>query len=107
MKNKKKIPYFLRYLPAVLVFAAIITITVAALNDINKTTEKESLSIVENSVRRAIITCYANEGSYPNNIDYLKENYGLYISEDYIVYYDIFASNIMPKITVVRKQVNE
>lgn len=107
MKNKKKIPYFLRYLPAVLVFAAIITITVTALNDINKTTEKESLSIVENSVRRAVITCYANEGSYPNNIDYLKENYGLYISEDYIVYYDIFASNIMPKITVVRKQVNE
>ncbi len=107
MKNKKKIPYFLRYLPAVLVFAAIITITVAALKDINKTTEKESLSIVENSVRRAVITCYANEGSYPNNIDYLKENYGLYISEDYIVYYDIFASNIMPKITVVRKQVNE
>ncbi len=107
MKNKKKIPYFLRYLPAVLVFAAIITITVTALKDINKTTEKESLSIVENSVRRAVITCYANEGSYPNNIDYLKENYGLYISEDYIVYYDIFASNIMPKITVVRKQVNE
>lgn len=107
MKVKKNMPLFLKYLPTVLVFILIIVIVVIATNDINKNTESESLSIVENSIRRAAITCYAQEGSYPKDIDYLKDNYGLYLSDDYIVYYDMFASNIMPNITVFRKQVTE
>lgn len=107
MKIEKKMPYFLKYLPTVLVFAIIIVIVVIAMNDVNKTTESESLSIVENSIRRAAIICYAQEGSYPQSIEYLEENYGLYLSDEYIVYYDIFASNIMPTVTVFRKQVTE
>lgn len=107
MKIEKKMPFFVKYLPTVLVFAAIIVIAVIAMNDVNKTTESESLTIVENSIRRAAITCYAQEGSYPESIEYLKENYGLYLSDDYIIHYDVFASNIMPTITVFRKQVTE
>ncbi len=107
MKIKKTMPFFIKYLPTVLVFALIIVIAIAATRDIGKNTEAESLSIVENSIRRAAITCYAQEGSYPQSIDYLKENYGLYLSDDYVVHYDIFASNIMPNITVIRKQVTE
>ena len=52
-----------------------------------------------------MITCYAQEGRYPESIEYLKENYQLHISDDYDVYYDIFAENIMPDVRVVRKQV--
>lgn len=107
MKIEKKMPFFLKYLPTVLIFALIIVIVAVATNDINKNTESESLSIVEKSIRRAAITCYAQEGSYPESIDYLKENYELYLSDDYIVHYDMFASNIMPNIAVFRKQVTE
>lgn len=107
MKIEKKLPFFIKYLPTVLIFALIIIIVAIAINDVNKNTESESLSIVERSIRRAAITCYAQEGSYPESIDYLKENYGLFLSDEYIVHYDIFASNIMPNITVFRKQVTE
>ena len=89
-----------------LVFLAVVIILVLAVSDVSRTSNEESLSIAENNIRRAVITCYAQEGRYPESIDYLKENYGLYVSDDYIVYYDIFASNIMPNITVVRKQVS-
>lgn len=106
MKIKKSLMPFIRCIPAVLVFALIIVLAVIGVNDIDKNADSEGLSLTEKSIKRAVITCYAQEGSYPESIEYLKENYGLHISDDYIVNYDIFASNIMPEIQVMRKQVN-
>ena len=106
MKLYRKKHVFLRHLPAMLIFLAVVIILVLAVSDVSRTSSDESLTIAENSIRRAVITCYAQEGRDPESIDYLKENYGLYVSDDYIVRYDIFASNIMPDITVIRKQVD-
>lgn len=106
MKLYRKKHVFIRHLPAMLIFLAIVVILVLAVSDVSKTSSDESLTIAENSIRRAVITCYAQEGRYPESIDYLKENYGLYVSDDYIVRYDMFASNIMPDIMVIRKQVS-
>lgn len=106
MKLKYGFHPFVRYIPAVIVFLLIFLIVIFALADVNNTSVNEGLTITENSVRRAVITCYAQEGSYPPDIEYLKENYGLRISDEYSVRYDIFASNIMPNIMVVRKQVD-
>lgn len=56
----------------------------------------------ENAVKRAVLTCYALEGAYPENYDYLEENYGISVNTDrYIIHYEIFASNIMPDISVL------
>lgn len=103
MKLYQKKHTFLRNLPAILIFIAVVIILVMALSDVSETSGKESLTIAENSIRRAVITCYAQEGRYPSNIDYLKENYGLYVSDDFLVTYNIFADNIMPEIFVVKK----
>ena len=106
MKLKSKNHPFVRYIPTVIIFLLAVFILIFAVADINSTSEQEGLAITENSIRRAVIACYAEEGSYPPDIDYLKDNYGLKISEKYVVYYNIFANNIMPDITVARKQVN-
>ena len=38
----------------------------------------------------------------PPSVEYLEENYGIQIDHDkYNVFYDGFASNIMPEITVI------
>ena len=59
---------------------------------------------VEESVRRAAVTCYAMEGIYPPDLDYLQWHYGLQVDEKhYDVFYEVFGSNIMPDITVVEK----
>lgn len=57
---------------------------------------------IRESVYRAAMTCYACEGAYPESFEYLCENYGVSVDpQDYAVYYEVFASNIMPEITVV------
>ena len=59
----------------------------------------------EESIRRAAVTCYAVEGIYPPDLDYLRRHYGLQVDEKhYDVFYEVFASNIMPDITVVEKE---
>ena len=103
MKLYKKEHALLKSLPSILVITAVVIILVLAVSDVSRTSYEESLNIAENSIRRAVITCYAQEGRYPESIEYLKENYGLYISDDYEVHYDIFSSNIMPEIIVFRK----
>lgn len=103
MKLYKNDHSLLKSLPSILVIPAAVIILVLAVSDVSRTSYEESLTIAENSIRRAVITCYAQEGRYPESIEYLKENYGLYISDDYEVHYDIFASNIMPEIIVFRK----
>ena len=59
---------------------------------------------LEDALRRAAVACYAAEGVYPPTMDYLTEHYGVQIEEEkYIVFYEIFASNLMPDITVLEK----
>ena len=72
MKLKYGFHPFVRYIPPVIVFLLILFIVIFALADVNNTSENEGLTITENSVRRAVITCYAQEGSYPPDIEYLR-----------------------------------
>lgn len=59
---------------------------------------------LEEVLRRTAATCYAAEGFYPPNLAYMEEHYGLtYNKKRYVVYYEIFASNLMPTITVLEK----
>jgi len=56
------------------------------------------------AVRRAMVTCYAVEGQYPPTIQYLEANYALKFDDDrFIVSYDAFASNIMPTVSILRR----
>ena len=48
------------------------------------------------------MACYAAEGVYPPNLDYLKEHYGVQVDDArYVVIYSVFADNLMPDITVL------
>lgn len=59
---------------------------------------------VESAIQRSLNICYAQEGFYPANIEYLIENYGLIIDDRlYFISYKGFASNIRPDVNVFRK----
>lgn len=54
------------------------------------------------TIERYAIQCYASEGSYPPDLEYLEANYGLILSRDrYLYYYEVFAANVLPDIRVV------
>lgn len=64
---------------------------------------EEELRQMEQAVRRSAVACYAAEGAYPPDLDYLREHYGLQVNEKrYLVDYTVFAENLMPEITVLR-----
>jgi hypothetical protein len=59
---------------------------------------------IRDSVMSSVVTCYALEGSYPDDLAYLQENYGLQLDTDkYIYHYEKFASNILPDVRVFVK----
>lgn len=67
--------------------------------------QAESLKQLDNSIRKATMTCYATEGVYPPSIQYLKDNYGIQIDDGkFTVFYEVFGDNMMPDITVMEKQ---
>ena len=60
--------------------------------------------IVEQSVRNTVAQCYALEGKYPDDLEYLQQNYGLQLDTDrYIYHYEKFASNILPDVRVFER----
>jgi len=72
--------------------------------NIKKANENESYEILSEAIRRSAVQCYAIEGIYPPNIEYLENNYGLVVDHDsYEISYNVFASNIMPEIAVYLK----
>jgi type II secretory pathway pseudopilin PulG len=87
---------------AVLVMAAFGFIRLVSAADARTEAEQEA-QLLE-AVRRATVTCYAAEGQYPPTLAYLEENYALrFDDERFIVSYDAFASNIMPSVSILRR----
>ena len=88
-------------LPAVL---AAVLIFLCALSNLSVGRRSEGREQLEEAVRRSAVACYAAEGFYPPDIQYLEEHYGLQVDESrYRVFYEVFAPNLMPEITVLEK----
>ena len=66
--------------------------------------KQEGRQQLEEALRRAAVACYAAEGVYPPMLNYLTEHYGVQVDADrYTVFYEVFAENLMPEITVLEK----
>lgn len=62
------------------------------------------LQAMRSAVQKAIVNCYASEGIYPPNIEYLEDHYGIVINHNkYIIHYERAGSNIMPSVEVFQK----
>lgn len=75
---------------------------VKAIYTIDDSTLSEQASSLEKAIRRSVVQCYVVEGTYPPNLDYLVEHYGIsYDSDKYYVDYTSIGSNLMPDITII------
>ena len=62
----------------------------------------ESAEAVKTAIMEKALQCYVIEGSYPESLSYLEQNYGLAVNhEDYLVVYTPFAENMPPDIRVI------
>lgn len=89
------------YVLSIAAFICVLGIFLHAVSGLSQRTLEEGTVTLQNSIQRASVQCYAIEGRYPSSVDYLVKNYGIQIDEKkYAVFYEGFASNIMPDITV-------
>lgn len=88
----------------IVVFGFVLALGLTVIGAIDRRSAAREEELVHDAVRSALITCYAVEGAYPGDLDYLKEKYGLQYNEnEYLVSYDAFASNLLPEVRVIRK----
>ena len=84
---------------------AVLLFFLTAVGRLEQGRKSEGKQQLEEALRRTAAACYASEGFYPPNVEYMQEHYGLqYDEEGYKVHYEIFASNLMPEITVVERR---
>ena len=97
-KNVSRIRAMIPLLIAVLVVAGIVY-------GASKTQEQataQALKMTEESIRRAAVQCYALEGIYPVNIEYLMDHYGIRPdTRRFVVHYQFIADNLLPDITII------
>ena len=95
----------LKALLTLAVLAVILLSFSTALSNLRLGGGEEGRMQLEESIRRAAVTCYAVEGIYPPYLAYLQEHYGIQVNEDhYYVFYEVFGSNMMPDITVLERE---
>ena len=102
---KEKIQSYLKGSLFPVLAVVILLFFLSALNNLKTGNSEEGKLQLEQALQRCAVTCYATEGIYPPDVDYMKEHYGIQIDESkYLVRYEVFAENLMPEITVlVRK----
>ena len=85
----------------VLTLCVIVGIAWGASKTQDQATE-QALKMTAESIRRAAVQCYALEGIYPVNIDYLIDHYGIRPDTGrFIVHYQFVADNLLPDIMVL------
>ena len=102
-QNRQKYIWKSIVLPALLC-AAVLTIFVLGVLKFNELSLEQDRQLTYAALRKATVQCYADEGRFPADLDYLVENYGVNIDYDhFFVSYDCAASNVSPNIAVFRK----
>ena len=94
--------------PIILVIALLLVLTAGAVFRYAHLTENESRAegalAVKQTVEQTALQCYAVEGAYPPDLEYMQEHYGLTINhEAYYVTYEAFSSNLPPTIKVTER----
>jgi len=91
-------------LTAIVVMAAVAVLAFFSIDGFYKSTDGKSLTVLEDAIKKAAVQCYAIEGSYPPDLQYLADHYGIILNEEnYIYHYQVFGSNVMPEIIVLEK----
>lgn len=86
-------------------FILLFVLFIQGINTVNDATLSKQKESLENALSRSISQCYAVEGVYPPSLDYIVNHYGLLYNEDlFLIDYEYYGSNLLPEVTVLRKQ---
>lgn len=100
-KNRSRLQP-LRFLLPIFFFCLMLLILLQGLSSISSTAAEEEAARLHDAVLQGAVQCYALEGFYPEDLEYLETHYGLsYDSEKYVISYEVIGSNLMPDVTII------
>ena len=84
-------------------FACVIAAAGTGIAGMRGRSSEQQLAVQKKAIERAAVLCYALEGYYPPQIEYLENKYGLIVDRNsFLVVYRTFGSNIRPEVAVYR-----
>lgn len=93
---------FISMLVSLAVMAAIALLVIINVRQYGSGYNASRLNEIRSTVLSSVSQCYALEGAYPPDLEYLEDNYGLIMDKSrYIYHYEMFASNIFPDVKVL------
>lgn len=88
-----------------IIFLSLFISIIYSISQVQTVQNGQSYQELTDAISRSCVHAYANTGAYPENVEEIEKTYGIHIDRNkYIVHYEIFASNIMPEITVIAKK---
>lgn len=93
------------FLLPIAAFLLLLVLFLQGIRSVNDTTLAKQQESLETALNRSISQCYAVEGVYPPSLEYLVSHYGLtYDADTFLVDYEYYGGNLLPDVTVLRKQ---
>lgn len=90
---------------SVCAFLLMAFLLVQGISSFSQSTVRRQKENLENALVHNVVYCYTVEGTYPQSLEYIKENYGLTYDEDlFYVDYRINGANIFPDITIIERE---
>ena len=85
----------------IVAFIAIVVWFLPGLTNTRDLSDEQRRSNVRQAVMNGAVLCYSVEGFFPEDLDYLKNNYGLHYDEErYLVHYRYVSADICPSVMV-------
>ena len=89
----------------ILILCGVAAWALCGVREASRLSDAEEQRQAERALREAAVSCFVLEGAYPATYEQLKAYSGVAADEEkYVVFYEIFASNLMPEITVVERR---
>ncbi len=106
MPMKERYARGLRWLLVCVLALGVAVWFAAAVRQVQTGQREQGRRQLELSLRRGAVACYADRGAYPQTLDELTQRTGISIDERYYrVFYQVFADNLMPDITVLEAEI--
>ncbi len=90
---------------SIIIIIVLLIIILVGFQSVDEISNKDDRSTaIEKVIMKAAVQCYALEGSYPPDVDYLTDNYGIIVDKNqYFYFYETNGANIAPNIKVIKR----
>lgn len=101
-RNKGRFNFMLLLALSLMLFWIFLFFAMAG--NLGASTRKDQALFLRNALEHAITSCYALEGMYPPDLQYMKDHYGLTYDESlFHVSYQPVAANIRPEYFILEQ----